>query len=139
MNDKRKHKRHKTRDLLVVLDRETAQPIAGLANLSTEGAMFVSQTQVELGHLFKCQLELPQPILDRTKIEFDAVCRWSKKSDSQNSYESGYVLINVSDTVKEIISYLILRCVIDEWSHSNCETVSHANELESVDQGGGGR
>ena len=137
MNDKRKHKRHQTRDLLIVLDRETEQPIAGLANLSTEGAMFVTQTPVEVGHRSKCRLELPQPIMDRSKIEFDAVCRWSKKSVDQNCHESGYALMNVSDIDKEIISYLILSCVIEEWSNPSVESVS--NGLESVGQGRGGR
>jgi hypothetical protein len=128
MNDKRKHKRHQTRDLLTVVDRETAQPIADLANLSSDGAMFISPQPVEIGHLFKCRLELLQPISDRNEIEFDAVCRWSRSNSVQNCHESGFRLINVSDTDKEIISLLILRCVIDEWSYPDAESAQQAQE-----------
>lgn len=128
MNDMRKHKRHETHDLLTVVDRETAQPIADLANLSTNGAMFVSQTTVDIGHLFKCRLELPQPILDRSEIKFDAECRWCMKSKIAGRYESGYRLMNVSQLDSEIISYLILRCVIDEWSYPNAGPAPKAQE-----------
>lgn len=132
MNGKRKHKRHQTRDLLTVIDRETAQPIANLANLSTEGALFVSKGPVEVGHLYRCRLKLQHLILNQDEISFDAVCRWSKENSAQNCHESGCSLTNVSDTDKEIISYLILRCVIDEWSNPDSESVSRAKE--SVNQ-----
>ncbi|MDH3892543.1 MAG: PilZ domain-containing protein [candidate division Zixibacteria bacterium] len=132
MNDKRRQKRHETSDLLKVLDRDSGQPVANLANLSTEGAMFVSHGPVKVGRLFKCKLDLPQPIMDQTKIEFDAECRWCKQDVVQNRHESGYSLTNVSDTDKEIISYLILRCVIDEWSQS--DTQPRTRTEESVDR-----
>ena len=128
MNDKRKQKRHPARDLLTVVDRQTRQPIADLANLSIDGAMFVSQMPVEIGHQFRCRLELPQPILNRNEIEFDAVCRWSKKNSAQHFHESGYSLTNVSDRDKEIISYLILRCVIEEWSNADTELCARTQE-----------
>ena len=128
MNDKRKHKRHNSRDLLVVVDRETTQPIADLANLSTEGAMFITQAPVEIGHRYQCRLNLQHPIMNQNEINFDAVCRWSKENTAQKHHESGYALINVSDRDKEIISYLILRCVIDEWSNPDSKSASKATE-----------
>ena len=128
MNDKRKHKRYQTRDLLCVVDRETAQPIGDLANLSTDGAMFVSPAAVEVGHLYRCLIKLPHPIMDQDEINFDAVCRWSKENRSQNCHESGYSVTNISDTDKEIISLLILRCVIDEWSCPDAELAQEKQE-----------
>lgn len=126
MNDKRKHKRHETRDLLTVVDRETAQPIADLANLSPDGAMFITRESVKIGHLFKCRLELPQPILGRSDIWFDAECRWCMKTKTPGQYESGFSLMNVSELDSEVISYLILRCVIDEWSYPDAGSAPKA-------------
>lgn len=128
MNDKRKHKRQQTRDLLAVVDRETAQPIADLANLSPDGAMFISREPVTIGHLFKCRLELPQPILGRSDIWFDAECRWCMKTKTPGRYESGFSLMNVSELDSEVISYLILRSVIDEWSCPDAESATKTQE-----------
>lgn len=114
MNEKRKHKRHWTRDLLTVFDRETGRPMAELGNLSSDGAMFITSEAVTTGQRFKCRLELSQSIMDQSEILLDAECEWCIKNKTSGRWESGYHLNNISTLEAEIISYLILEPAIDQ-------------------------
>ena len=126
MDAKRLKQRYRTREVFTVQDRSTGRPIATLANLSLEGAKFITGGATLVGQTYQCKLKLPHPILDQTEINFDAVCRWSKENSAQRYHESGYSLTNISETDQEIISYLILRCVIDEWSNPDGKPIPSA-------------
>lgn len=72
MTEQRKHKRQRTEDYLMVFDRESDKHIGGLANLSSEGAMFITQEPVQTLTAFQCRVELTRPIMDRNEVVFDA-------------------------------------------------------------------
>lgn len=124
MNEKRKNRRHWTHDLPTVFDRETGRPFAKLGNLSSDGAMFITPEPAKSG---QCRPELPLPIMDHCEALFDAECGWREKNKTSGRHESDYHLKSVSKPEAEIISYLILGSVIDEWScpDTGSEPIAH--------------
>ncbi len=115
MTEQRRHKRHKTEDYLMVFDQKSDKHIGGLANLSSEGAMFVTQEPVQRLTAFRCRVELTRPIMDYSEVIFDAECRWCRKNIKTGWWESGYALKNVSKQNEELLSYLVLRFRLGEW------------------------
>ena len=126
MTEQRKHKRHHTEDYLMVFERESDKHIGGLANLSSEGAMFVTQEPVQTLTAFRCRVELTQPIMDHHEVIFDAECRWCRKNVKTGWWESGYALKNVTKENEELLSYLVLRFRLGEWE------VPGAGEVKTV-------
>ena len=110
----RKHPRYETEDLLMVFNRETDEHIGGLANLTPEGAMFITREPVELPLLFRCRVELPRRILDCDEFVFDAECVWCKKDETRGWYESGYKLKYVSEKNQDVLTYIMLQLMSDQ-------------------------
>jgi len=115
MEERRKRKRSHTSDYLMVFDRDTGAHIGGLANLSEHGVMLVTLEPISVGTDIRCRVELSQPIMDHNEVAFDAECRWCRKNIKRGRWESGYVLKNLSQANKELLSYLILRFLLGEW------------------------
>lgn len=109
MSETRKHPRFETEDLLMVFNRETEEHIGGLANLTPEGAMFITREPIGVSVLLECRVELPRKILDSGEFIFDAECVWSKKDETRGWWESGYKLKNVSDLNQDILTYVMLQ------------------------------
>ncbi len=110
--EKRSDIRYNLNSCIVVLDRKTNKPIGNLANLSKQGAMFLTAEAVKVSSKFSCKIELEKPIMDYDEIWFDATCFWCRKNIKNNLWESGYQL-QVSGIDIELISYLSLSYVLD--------------------------
>ena len=74
--EKRSDIRYNLNSCIVVLDRKTNKPIGNLANLSKQGAMFLTAESVKVSSKFSCKIELEKPIMDYDEIWFDATCFW---------------------------------------------------------------
>ncbi len=135
MDQRKLKQRYNTRDKFTVEDRATGRLIGLLVNLSLEGARLITKTAPRVGHIYSCRFELPHSILAREKVEFDAECRWTRENPDQGYHESGYLLTNISQIDQEIISYLILRCVIDEWSNPSGEPATNPPTMVTKQQG----
>lgn len=109
MSETRKHPRFETEDLLMVFNRETDEHIGGLANLTPEGAMFITREPIEVSALLPCRVELPRMVLGCDELVFDADCVWCEKDETKGWYESGYKLKNVSDQNQEILTNVMLQ------------------------------
>lgn len=109
MSETRKHPRYETEDLLMVFNRKTDEHIGGLANLTPDGAMFITRERVEISAHFECRVELPRKVLDCDEFVFDAECVWSKKDETRGWHESGYKLTNVSDLNQDVLTYVMLQ------------------------------
>jgi hypothetical protein len=129
MHDRRKSQRQSPKEYPVVYDRKTNRPIGGLANLSPEGAMLITPEKVKTGTVFTCRLDLIRPILDQTRVTFDAECRWCRKNIKANRWESGY-LLTVSGVNAELVSYLTLSFKLGACGDSEVRDITTV-ELEN--------
>lgn len=116
--DRRKHERQSTEDYLPVYDGESGELIGELVNLSPTGAMFITPKPVSVSTTIRCRVELPQPILGRREIIFDAECRWCRKNIQAARWESGYLLA-VTGIDAELVSYLIIGFKFQDWGEDD--------------------
>lgn len=114
MTEQRKQTRYETEEFLMVFDRHTDRHIGGLANLTADGAMFVTQEPVDIPSIAHCRVELPDKILDHDELIFDAECIWCKKDPTRGWYESGYRLRNVSEQDRDILTYVMLKLMSEQ-------------------------
>ena len=98
-----------------IFDDNSGNYIGVLANISTDGMMFVTPEKIKSSSVLKCRLELFHPILDHDEIFFEAHHRWSRKNISKGWWESGYS-ITATEIDRELLSYLSLAFVIGKWT-----------------------
>lgn len=122
MRERRKHKRQNSDKYPTVYDGLTTELIGGLANLSPEGAMFITSGPIKASTSFRCRVELSPQILGLNEIVFDAECRWCRKNIKIDRWESGYSL-KMTGINKELISYLTLSYKLDYWDDGNLRDV----------------
>jgi hypothetical protein len=101
-------------DPLIVYDMTTNIPIGQIINLSRRGMRLMSETPMEVNRIYYCRMPLPETLLKRDEIFFDAECRWCLKNEDTGWYDSGYVLRKASPEDTDIIKLLIHRWMIQE-------------------------
>lgn len=105
--DLRETIRYEVNDRYPVYQKLSYHQIGVLADLSGEGASFITPNHIEKGTLLNCKVRLPKTIFQQDYIFFDAECKWCKKDENGSSYRSGYKLRNLSKQDEVIILYLI--------------------------------
>jgi hypothetical protein len=121
MPETRKHPRYETEDLLMIFNRETDEHIGGLANLTPEGAMFITREPIDVSVVLKCRVELSRTTIDCDEFVFDAECVWCTKDETRGWYESGYKLKNVSGQNQEILTYVMLQLMSKQSAVPNAQ------------------
>jgi hypothetical protein len=119
---------------LTVYDRTNGKAIGGLANLSEEGAMFVTPGPIRAGTVIECRFDLPYEIMGQTEIVFDAECRWSRKNVKESRWETGFKLA-VTGINRSLVSCLMLSLKLEDWGDREIRDVpteDMANRRESV-------
>ncbi len=114
MSENRNQPRCVPAEHLKVFDRNSNEHIGLLANFSTDGVMFVTRDKMKPSSVLECRVELPQPILKRKEILFDAQHLWSRKNVSEGWWESGY-RIRATRLNKEMLSYLSVAYAVGKW------------------------
>ena len=98
--------RKRTSDYFLVYNRDTDELIGRLINLTTEGAMLISDDPIDVPTISKCKMVLPEEIEGCKEVTFDAKSKWCKRNEDFHWYETGYQFLNVSDVGKQIIILL---------------------------------
>lgn len=107
MAEKRRMKRRHLIYYLSVFDRLTNHFVGQLVDITTEGIMLTSETKFELDTLHKLKMVLPEKIMGKNEILFDAQSLWSKQSINPNFYDTGFRLSKISKQDIAIIKHLI--------------------------------
>lgn len=115
MSERRNQNRATTKDFLTVVDVDTGLRLGGLANVSDEGAMIVSEEAITVGKSSRWSIDLDQPILGRLSIPIEVKTRWCRKNLKRGWWESGHTLKCATNDDRETLSYLVLRFSLGEW------------------------
>ncbi|HVP07364.1 MAG TPA: PilZ domain-containing protein [Candidatus Acidoferrum sp.] len=114
IEERRKSERQDAPQFMTVYDAASKQPVGTLVNMSTEGAMFVTDRPVKPATTFRCRVELPQDIMDHEQVRFEAECRWCRKNVAKDRWESGYRL-TAEGIEAYLISCLVLGFTLGDW------------------------
>ena len=109
MKEQRKQTRAQVSDYFIVFDRHTDEIIGRVMNMTDEGMMVVSEMPTKVSGSFHCRMALPEKLMDKNQVLFDAECKWCEKNQSTGMYESGYQIRQISAVDREIISLLLQK------------------------------
>ncbi len=107
MGEKRRLKRKHLIYYLSVFDRNTAERIGQLVNITTEGIMLTTEEPMESGLIFQMKMVLPEEIKGIEEVTFDARSMWCRKSVNPDFYDIGFQLLDISTEHTKIVQNLI--------------------------------
>ena len=106
MDEKRYIKRHQLPCYLQVFNRVTNKPLGYIVNISPQGMMLVSGTQLMSHAVFGMQVKLPSPIKGKKRIDFDALSHWSKPDSTSGYYDTGFSFTEPPEELTALIDAL---------------------------------
>ena len=129
MAERRNKTRRSAAGYYVVFDVQKDQPLGKVVNLSEDGMMLTSSDPVEIDRLYNCRMALPDQLLDRRLIIFEARSIWSRRNDLANVYQTGYQFQEVSPKDMEV-----LRLLIQSWAVETPGTAKTVIDWKSCDK-----
>ena len=107
MFERRKDKRRNSVYYLEVFEEETKSFVGRLINITKDGMMLESQEPIEVEKDYRLSMQLPNSLVRKPKITFDAKSVWCKKEDDFESYKAGFQLQNLDTKVEKEINRLM--------------------------------
>ena len=107
MQERRKFKRRFIMYYTRIFDRTTGAVIGYLVDLSTDGAMVVSEEPLFPGVLYRLRMDVPEEFATKGCLDFEAKCVWSRVDSDPRFYDSGFHLVDVPEGDVVIINRLI--------------------------------
>jgi hypothetical protein len=114
MSERRDSERKSACGYFIVFNTENDQPLGRVVNLSEQGMMLVSDEPADAQSTFRCRMSLPEKLLDRRTITFEAKCRWCREHELTGSYQSGYVFTRIEDKDLEVLRLLTQNWKVEE-------------------------
>jgi len=107
MFEKRTLKRRHLIYYLRIMDKNTNELIGHLVDITSEGLMVISETQLETNKEFNFRMMLPKEIIGKETLEFNATSLWSRKDINPDFYDTGFSLNDLSEEDRLIVDQLI--------------------------------
>ena len=111
MIDRRKQVRQQLVALTVVLDEASGEVLGQVGNLTIEGIMICSDRPLEIDRLYALQIELPDEVDGRSRLNVLARSLWCQRAIIPTRYATGFELLNVDDADRRVIQLLIQDAV----------------------------
>ena len=110
MHNRRKETRKCTSDYFLVYNAETDELVGRVMDLNVDGAMLISENLVDVPCTIKCKMALPESIGRHYHVDFEIAGKWCRKNNRLGWFETGYQVINISDTNR-----LLIEEITEEW------------------------
>ncbi|WP_281647929.1 PilZ domain-containing protein [Parendozoicomonas sp. Alg238-R29] len=91
---------------LKVYNRRTGRELGYLGNISTNGLMLITRWRMQCEAEFNMRIVLPEPMLGKKYVDFDARCQWCRPDIDAESFDSGYVVLTSTVNYDLLISAL---------------------------------
>ena len=109
MAEKRNIERKSLIYYLQVSDRNTNEFMGNLVDITTKGALILSEIPIELNTVLQLKLELPDDDEISVEIEFDAICVRCYQEDNPAFYYNGLCFEKINPDYVEKIKQLIKK------------------------------
>jgi len=107
----KKEKRSSSRWHLVfylrILDGTDKRILGHVVNLSSQGAMLVSDAPFEVNRAYKLRVLLPKELSGRLEIMVEATCRWCRQDVNPDFYLGGFHFNHLTSELEEQIRQLV--------------------------------
>lgn len=95
MKNRRRYKRANLIYYLAVFDRNTDNLIGYVGNVSSGGAMILSEEPLEINTVYQLKIELLSVLHKSKKIELDAKCVRSEPDSNLDFYNCGFEFLKI--------------------------------------------
>lgn len=99
---------------LRVFDSKTNKLVGNLVDISTRGIMLVSDNPIEINKRYHLKMVLPETIEGSKEVEFEAESRWCQNDTNQDFYDTGFELIDPTNSFLEAVDKLVDDCLFKE-------------------------
>lgn len=107
MEERRKLKRRYIMFYSRVFDRKTGELLGYLADLTTEGAMLISEFPIKAGIRYRLRMDLPEDTFMKQDLSFEARSIWCKPDINPKFFVTGFQLIDLPPQDIDIIEQII--------------------------------
>jgi hypothetical protein len=104
---KRKSLRQAPNIPLRVFNREDGSRLGPIGNISVDGLMLFSASQLLLDEVYPMAVVLPVKIKGSKSVAFDGQCVWCEYSEDRSSYIAGFSLDALDNANNEILQVLV--------------------------------
>jgi hypothetical protein len=116
MDERRKLKRQHIMFYSRVFDRQNGAFLGYLGNLTPDGAMIISESEMEVQQEFQLRIDLPEDIYDKSILNLSALSAWCKRDIDPNFFNVGFSIQDVSTQDIAIIKQIIDDYGLDDLS-----------------------
>ncbi len=90
-----------------VFNSLTQDLIGHLVDITSDGAMLISEEPIKLNMIFELRMELSKEVSEKPYMDFSAKSLWSKADIDPHYYDTGFQFINISPEDAQIIQKII--------------------------------
>jgi hypothetical protein len=105
--DKRKLKRRHLIYYLRVFNRLNNELLGHLVDLTSEGIMIIGERLLPAEMDYQLHMTLPEEIMGKNKVDFDAHAIWSRKDVDPSFFGTGFRMIHIDPDDVALIQKLI--------------------------------
>ena len=107
MKEKRKIKRRYLLYYMRVYDNDSHQQIGNLVDITTVGAMVVSETPLPVKKTYHLKLELSEDVSDKPYLEFTARSLWCQPDVEPHFFNTGFKIIKLAPEDLVIVDRIV--------------------------------
>lgn len=107
---------------LRVFDGMSSRVLGHLADISSRGAMLVSEKPIQENQEFRLRMRLPREIAGRSEIVINATCRWCRPDTNPDFFIAGFQVSGLDRDYEEHIQHLIEDFSVEETRKANEST-----------------
>ncbi len=96
---------------LRVFDGMSTKVLGHIVNISSNGAMLISENPIPVDTSFRLRMRLPSRIANKDELIFNATSRWCRQDVNPDFFISG---IQMYDVDEEVSRYIL--CLMDDFS-----------------------
>jgi hypothetical protein len=105
--DRRKLKRRHVIFYSRVFDRNSGVLLGHLMDITIEGLMLISEAPLNAGITYHLRMDLPEDVMTKAYLSFEAQCLWSKPDINPAFYNAGFKVLNMSQDDIDLIENMI--------------------------------
>jgi hypothetical protein len=105
--DRRKLKRRHVIFYSRVFDRNSGALLGHLMDITIEGLMLISETPLKTDLTYHLRMDLPEDVMTKAYLSFDAQCLWCKPDINPAFYNAGFKVLNMVQEDVDLIENMI--------------------------------
>ncbi len=76
-------------------------------DITIEGLMLISETTLKTDLTYHLRMDLPEDVMTKAYLSFDAQCLWCKPDVNPAFYNAGFIVLNMAQEDIDLIENMI--------------------------------